>query len=473
MKTKNILAALLVSASFSSCELDYVPTDSISDSSITEENYQHLLTGVYDAAQSLGTYLFNSDTSGDNLNSTWVPELDQNSYTTSNSTIKGYWNTLYQGVQLSNNLINLLEGNSGDNLSPDNEKIVAQARFLRAYFYSIIAENWGDAPLLTEVTDAQVARSPEADIWRFIIEDLKYAVAKAPDFTDPGFVSNVSSKAFLSRVYLLAPEGVRDLSLAYRYAEEVIANPNFALADDYADIWHSKTSREFVQQWTNLGNDVGASGWFLRSALVSRYEARYGAGSAGYGEFGRYEYPVDQSLIRAFEPGDNRYAASIRHLVLDDEETWDCVKYPSYNSADNWPVIRIAELYLISAEAQGYPAGVARLNELRQKRGLPALVEETDITADTFLSRIMQERRVELAFEGHRFYDLRRWYNSSEQGKTEVLALRVYQPGEVAGSRNQASDAFNIDDEGTRLLYPVPESAIDQNPALLPNNPGY
>lgn len=165
---------------------------------------------------------------------------------------------------------------------------------------------------------------------------------------------------------------------------------------------------------------------------------------------------------------------TVRHLKLaGGAETWDCVKYPSYNAADPWPVVRIAELYLISAEAQGYPAGVERLNQLRQMRGLKALVTGTDITADNFIDRIMAERRVEFYAEGFRWYDLRRWFNSGEAGKKAVLAFRKYQPGEAAGSRPQASETMQIDDDGHNLLWPVPQTAIDNDPNLLPQNPGY
>lgn len=106
-------------------------------------------------------------------------------------------------------------------------------------------------------------------------------------------------------------------------------------------------------------------------------------------------------------------------------------------------------------------------------RGLKALVTGTDITADNFIDRMMAERRVEFYAEGLRWYDLRRWFNSGEAGKKAVLAFRKYQPGEAAGSRPQASETMQIDDDGHNLLWPVPQTAIDNDPNLLPQNPGY
>ena len=131
----------------------------------------------------------------------------------------------------------------------------------------------------------------------------------------------------------------------------------------------------------------------------------------------------------------------------------------------------MGELYLISAEAQGYPAGVQRLNDLRVKRKLSGWTPGTDINASNFLERIIQERRLELFVEGSRWYDLRRLWNSGDAGKQAVLNLRTLQPGET--SREGASQNMDIDDDGHNLLWPVPQTAIDNDPHLLPNNPGY
>ena len=130
-------------------------------------------------------------------------------------------------------------------------------------------------------------------------------------------------------------------------------------------------------------------------------------------------------------------------------------------------------MYLVSAEAQGYPAGIDRLNQLRAARGLQALASGTDIKdADEFVARIMQERRVEFVAEGFRWYDLRRWWNSGEAGKKAVKALRKYQTGEAAGSRPGASENFNVSDDGHELLWPIPATARANNSALT-QNPGY
>ena len=471
MKKKQIFITL-TSLVLTACNLDYYPTTAVSDSSLTESDYSNLLTGVYDGAQSVKINI--DDIAADNLTSPgWWPDIDNNGQTASTSSdINSLWNSHYKYVQLANNLINLIERTGSP--TPAQIQIEAQARVIRAWLYARIAQHWGDAPLLLEVTDELVGRDPEVEIWKQVISDFEYGAQNAPDFSDRGYVSKVAAKALLARTLLTGASAVQDKARAQQLAEEIITSGQFQLAPDFADIWHAKSSNEIILQWTNLNGDSGSDGWFMRSDIVNLYEAENGAGSAGYGEQGRYENIVDQAAFNAFEEGDLRKAPTVRHLKLaGGAETWDCVKYPSYNAADPWPVVRIAELYLISAEAQGYPAGVERLNQLRQVRGLQALEVGTDITADNFIERIMAERRVELYAEGFRWYDLRRWFNSGEAGRKAVLAFRKYQPGEAAGSRPQASETMQIDDDGHNLLWPVPQTAIDNDPNLLPQNPGY
>lgn len=471
MKTNKIII-VLASLSLSACNLDYFPTTSVSDASLTASDYENLLTGVYDGAQSIKINI--DDIAADNLTSPgWWPDIDNNGKTASTSSdINSLWNSHYKYVQLANNLINLI-----DNINNPTEaqtKIAAQARVIRAWLYTRIAQHWGDAPLLLEVTDELVARTPEAEIWKQVVADLEYGVQYAPEFSDRGYVSKVAAKALLARTLLIGPAAVQDKTRARQLAEEIIASGQFELAVNFADIWHSKSSNEIILQWTNLNGDSGSDGWFMRSDIVNLYEAENGSGSAGYGEQGRYENQVDLAAFNAFEEGDLRKDPTVRHLKLaNGAETWDCVKYPSYNEADPWPVIRIAELYLISAEAQGYPAGVERLNQLRKVRGLKTLEAGVDITTDNFIDKIMAERRVEFYAEGHRWYDLRRWFNSGEAGKKAVLSFRKYQPGEAAGSRPQASETMDIADDGHNLLWPVPQTAIDNDPNLLPQNLGY
>ncbi len=474
MKYLHIISGIALSLSLASCKLDYNPTDAIANSTLTEDDYQYLLVGVYDGAQqfSMGLQNVQDDVAADNLNSrSWCTDIDNNTCTGTSYNINGWWNQLYYRIQLANNLINLIEAKSTP--TQQDKEIEAQARVIRAWLYQRVVTFWGDAPLVMSSDEAEnCSRAPEADIWKQMKEDLEYGVENAPAYSNKAEVSNIAAKALLARLLLIGPSEVQDKSRAYQLAEEVISNGQFTLADDFEDIFHKKTSSEMILAWENNSSDSGSPGWFLRSNLVNNYNTANGAGAAGYGDLGRYEFPVDEALWNAFEPGDTRKAGSVRHLEYDGKETYDVTKFPSYDGADPYPVVRIAEMYLISAEAQGYPNGLTRLGELRSKRGLSPLTV-ADITGnDDFIAHIMQERRVEFIAEGFRWYDLRRWFNSGEAGKKAVLALRKYQTGEAAGSRSTASEHMNISDDGHELLWPISTTARDNNPNLT-QNPGY
>ena len=291
---RNKIYIILTSLALTACNLDYYPTTSVSDASLTPSDYENLLTGVYNSAQSIKINI--DDIAADNLTSPgWWPDIDNNGQTASTSSdINSLWNSHYKGVQLANNLINLIE--AIDRPTPAQVQIEAQARVIRAWLYSRIAQLWGDAPLLLKVTDELVPRDPEAEIWKQVITDFEYAVQNAPEFSDRGLVSKVAAKALLARTLLIGPAAIQDKSRAHQLAEEIIKSKQFELATNFADIWHAKSSNEIILQWTNLNGDSGSDGWFMRSDIVNLYEAENGAGSAGYGEQGRYENKVDGRL---------------------------------------------------------------------------------------------------------------------------------------------------------------------------------
>lgn len=465
-KIKTKIFAVALTALLGSCQLDYAPTSSVSDASITDEDIDALLVGVYDGVQSSGFSFFAQDIAADNLKArTWsgLIQIDNNAITTDNSYMSSWWDSYFGNIALANNFLTLI-GKQED--SEANREKIAQARFIRAWNYYFITTLWGGAPILNSVTSDLVPRDSEVDVWKKIKEDAEYALENAPDFSDKALVSKSAAKAFLARILLIGPPEIQDKALAAQYAEDVIASGKFELAEDPVNIWHTKTSKEIILEWTASSTDYISLGWWLRSNLVNS------VADPGLGELGRYELPVDTAVLSRFEPGDKRLKATIRHLKSGASETWDCVKYPSYDGSDPAPVLRIAEMYLISGEAQGYPAGVQRLNELRRIRGVKPYTTGVDITADNFLEKIMNERQLEFFAEGQRFYDLRRWFNSGEAGKKAVLNLRKYQPGEAAGSRPTASETFNISEDGHNLLFPLGASTLSNNPNLT-QNPGY
>jgi len=153
---------------------------------------------------------------------------------------------------------------------------------------------------------------------------------------------------------------------------------------------------------------------------------------------------VDETLVNAFEEGDKRKASSANKLSVPQSGfEYECAKFwVSGNGDDPWPVARIAEAYLIYAEASGYPEGVSTLNKLRETRGLnPVTVN----SAKEFEDAVLNERRLELSGEGFRWTDLKR------VGRTAEFVPTITGPNDK------------------NLLYPIPQAAMDANPNLAPN----
>ena len=218
-------------------------------------------------------------------------------------------------------------------------------------------------------------------------------------------------------------------------ATAVIGNAEYALNTNFRSNWTSKNSQESIfelQYGINDGNNQ--SFWFYPQALG-----------------GRWGYAPSLNLFNAFEAGDARRDASIQVAGAGACPAAPCRYGFKYHrvatSDDNVPVIRLAEMYLIRAEANARLGAADQtvrddLDILRNRAGLADLA--VTVTGPALLAAVLQERRVELAFEGHRFFDLRRFGVA-----TTVLSI--------------AAD---------RQLFPIPQAERDVN-INLAQNPGY
>ena len=427
--SKYIITVFIAVLFLSSCEekLDISPRASLAPEDVTAKDAEALLIGCYDGVQG-GAYrhfylsYLTDDNSSDNLK--WKrfwsqhQEIDDNNIQTNNSMIDRWWSGYYVSINRVNNLIKAIVDVDASTFTPASrkEEILAEAYFLRAWSYYYLVTRWGDVPLILEgENEAFPERAPANKVWEQIVKDLEYTVEKAPSFTSSFTVSQQSSKAFLARVYLYRNKKTEALSLA----NSLIADNTFAL-DNYSNIFDGTgASKEFLLQWRNTTNDAAYFGYWLVN---------------------RIELVLDESLVNAFEENDERKATTVKTF----KGMKVCGKYPNTGSGtDNWPVARIAEMYLIAAEAQGYPDGISYINTLRGKRGLTGINPTNEVM---FNNAILHERRVELAVEGFRWYDLIR------HGKAVDVLPNVT-------SINQ-------------LKYPIPQSERDLNPNLSQNT-GY
>ncbi|MNK28391.1 SusD family protein [compost metagenome] len=424
MNIRIFILLVIISITGLSCQkqLDLYPHSAASSANLSAKDVELFLNGVYNKVQNAPgreSYIF-SDLIGGNLitargtggpiqliNSLLRPEQAMIS-----TSWNGYYNALYQ-VNV------LLESASSMEASSRKDEILGVAHFFRGYIYYNLISRWGGVPVLQKNTTENVARNSEAEVWAFIESELNAAISQAPNYNNYYYVSKDAAKALMARVKLAQGK----MPEAAALAEQLITVSNFKL-DSFEKIFRNQQNTEEIFAFKNLT----AESTITISTLFYTY---------AHPVKGSYAYAPANDVMQLFEDGDKRKAMSIDVYGSDNVIN----KYPSGQSGTD-PIIvtRLAEMYLISAEAQGI-SGLGRLNELRNTRGLPSIFPIDDAA---YLDAVLLERRRELLAEGFRWYDLVRL----GKAKTDL------------GISN------------AQLKLPIPEKELVLNNLLEPN-PGY
>ncbi|HEY8659552.1 MAG TPA: RagB/SusD family nutrient uptake outer membrane protein [Hanamia sp.] len=447
MKIKNsIIFSLLFILTATSCkkQIDIQPKGAINPANLGQNEVRQLLTGVYRSFQNnpSGYSFVLGDLMGENLtnsslfNSGDIVDFVQGTVKTSNNIVYQMWWGYYNGVFNCNTLLQTL-----DKLQPTatNKQIAATAKYFRAYGYFNLAIRWGGVPLLTQPTTGFVKRSSLAETWALIKNDLQAAIPDLPPIatiaSDPQYnVSQEAAQALMARVALYTGDNATAATLA----EGLINNPKFALENDFSKVYHTIANKELIFGFKNLSNETGlvanTNNSFTNSGIYTLFTTN------AFPQRGSYVYLPTQEFQNLFTSTDTRTTTSF--VNYNNNGLVMVNKFWNYE-----PIIisRIAEMYLISAEAQGL-AGINRLNQLRQVRGLPPVVASNTID---YMNAIQLERRKELFGEGHRLYDLIR--------------------------TNTAIGTLQFITDKNKLLLPIPQQEIDvnNNPTDFPQNPGY
>lgn len=428
-----------------SCEklLDQKPQAAIAaDEAITNPvSARAAIIGVYaNLASGYGqTYTIFPDLLADNLahNGSFVTltELDNHTYLPDNSSAADLWRSLYRGINRANYVLEQVPA-INDPAFSDQKSIMAEARFMRALNYFHLVRYWGDVPLMTTPTKTTenilVSRTPQEQVYALIRSDLQEATPDLPDKAT-GRATKWAAKALMARVAL----HLQDYATAAALSAEIIDSKQFSLVANYRLLFATKNTPEsiFELQYDPVSAN-GLAFWFLPTSLGGRNEV----GPRG----------AKATLESAYEPGDTRKEASISPggLLLDGRlfPAGTGIKYYRSNRDDNVLVIRHAEVLLTRAEALAQlgnlQESLALLNQIRQRAGLQALSIEDQ---PGLLQAIEQERRVELAMEGHRWFDLIRTGRAQQ-----VLAIS----------------------DPNKLLLPIPQEELLLNPNLTQNE-GY
>ncbi|GHT76558.1 membrane protein [Bacteroidia bacterium] len=383
--------------------LDEYPHSAIAPDAVKDSDLPALENGMYNRVQNMPreSFIFNDLMGGLIQGSTHssagelINLLTQIENATTLSVYRGYFPALGQ-------VTNVLNVTSKMGTSTLVDKAKGTAHFFRAYIYLNLVTHWGDVPIVERATSELVSRNPAAEVWQFIDRDIDNAIALLRPLDDVGDYYYASQDAALAlKARILLYEGKK--TEAVQIAEGLIAKPRFAL-DDFDKIFRKEPNTEIIFAFENVTEES--------SVAVSELFYNY-----AHPNKGSWFYRPTVAIPSLFSDEDNRKVIS-----------WDVFggqncfnKYPSGQTGKD-PVIlsRIAELYLISAEAQGLP-GISRLNELRRKRGLSDVAAPA--TEDEYLTLILEERTKEFLTEGHRWYDLVRTGRGSEIGLRDAQHL--------------------------------------------------
>jgi hypothetical protein len=392
-------------------------------------------------------------------------ELDNFSVTSFNPIVNLMWAQCYFGILRANLVLEKVPGivNMSQSIK---DRSLGEARFLRALYYYHLVRLYGDVPLYTNVISAQessnIARSPKAEVLKQIITDLKEAEKLLPTTysgDNRGRASRGTAKGMLASVYLW--QG--DKTNAAAKAKEVIDAGTYRLLANYGDNFNldNENSQEsmFEVQYRSGGgqwSDFGA-GQKLNTFFAPREQGIVQSGGYGWNvptkDFAdQYEktgagYSTINDKRRApsmWIPGDKAGAYTQPAQLIGSPLGLNVKKYfvPVANSlgdnggwtcALNVPIMRYSEMLLIYAEAAGQAAGKTYIDQVRARAGLAAL--PAGLTDAQYLAAVYKERRIEFAFEMHRWYDLLRHPDPNyfltvmrAAGKTNIQPKHRYLP---------------------------------------------
>ena len=483
---------------FNSCskELNQLPISSLTTGNFYTQPVD-FIQGINSVYNSLRTYpdrLLNlSETRSDNLYAVsdggvrdWEGINSFHKTIAANPYVIEGWNANFTGIYRANEVLKALE-EKGSVITDATlrNRLQAEAKFLRAFYYFDLVRLYGKVPLVDKAVSAEEAkgieRSNVADVYALIISDLEFAGTNLPDVyaaADKGRATKYAAKGLLALVYMTrsAPKydidgpglGLSEWNQAFALLNEIIASGKYALQATFANIFSytNENNSEVlfdVQYITGVNPVMGST--FCWLLAPDTWFQSLGKPIQG----GLTIRPVAADLLSKYETGDVRKAFTIQSGFTYNgvaetrsfiKKYIDVTKTPT-NRLD-WPinyiVLRYTDILMLKAEcilrgASGTQAEVdAIVNQVRARAGLGAI-------SNVSLDRLFQERRTEFAGEGSRWHDLVR------QGKIETIIPTWITAEDV----QHQMLAFNKN----YIIYPVPQPELDAAPGLYSQNPGY
>jgi len=501
-----ILLLLTLAASTVACSdfLDKDPTDRLSPTSFwkTKADIDYVLTALYATFQT-GIYSYGAP----NMDNITDNGYGQHNYDNSKSIVEGnissttggfistIYSTSYQAIARVNIFLKNLDAYSGADVNDAlRKKYMAEAKFVRSFFYFQLYMAYGDVPIVLEPLDMETQfkeKSPRTEVYAQVVKDLDEAISNLDDgnyLAAKGHAVKSSAQALKLRVLLYdAYTGKNQINAAQmtearNLASTIINDKRYRLDSDYDNVFKDATqavSPEVIFSINFLAPDNATSmdqwygDWIVVSPLknlIDAYECKDGL-DYGVSPLTNLTDPfkdrdprlnktifndfIDWGGGKIYRPSNNRPNGFGLKKFL----TPELIPYGySTRSQQDWVLLRYADVLLMFAEADNELNGPTSdvykyMNEIRNRADMPEL--PVGLNKEQMRERIRKERRVELAFEGLRYYDLKRWKIAAE----------------VLNNVKDGLIPYHFEDKFYQ--WPLPQEEIDKSRGKLVQNSDY
>lgn len=371
-------------------------------------------------------------------------EIDEFRDNQLNGLVANYWATAYNAITRTNTVLRYLD--RVEDPARQNQ-FEGEVRFIRGYIYFNLVRLFGDVPLVLEDTPADensYARVNESQVYESIISDFETAITNLNPTSDDGRATASTARGMLAKVYLT----MGAYGSARPLLEEVINSGNFELEDSYADVFA-------------LDNE-------LNDEILFAIQFKAGANNEGNdfsyemsdkGPFGALNRPT-VDMVDAYAEADNVR----RNTVMPADGERLLIKYANEDNpndgGNDWLVLRYADILLMYAEVLNEEGdqqeAVEYVNMIRERAYGDDSQNAEVADQDTVREIIRHERRIELAFENHRWFDLLRYGNAVE-------VMNEHLSAEFGNARMKEH----------QVLFAIPQREIDVSNGMLEQNSGY
>ena len=531
MKNLKLYISIITLLSLFACKKSFLDTEDVTTATEqnfykTPNDAWKALVGVYDGMQRAGASgfglsvvstevmsdnAFGGTGNADGFGFQMMDEFDKLRSPSDQDMFSDNWNTYYKAVYRANMLLSHLDQvdwKGNENLRKVYE---SEARFIRANLYFDMVRFWGNIPLITKPTTENVPQATPDSVYKLIADDLKFAASNLPstsygtqDAATRGRITKWAAESMIGRVFLYYTGyynktdlvGTVTKAQALAYVEDVISNGGFGLVSKFADLWPAASLKTyagednqetvFAIKYTYTGDwngNVDGSGWIVMNGIRVQSIYPYGLGWGGS--------TVNPKLWDAYDVNDTRRNASIISIAgesLDFENKKDQREYTGYywkkytpmadsagkslaekmggvsfqiSQFQDYVSIRYADVLLMAAEL-GSSNAQKYLDDVR-KRAMGANFVQMPVNK----TNILNERRLEFAGEGIRYWDLlRQGVNVAAATIAESVTL---QNGGVNVTKTITASKITE----TKGLGQIPNSQITLSSGVLKQNAGW